>query len=136
MYCIDCRLQHAERSKATLRKHGKLDLPRCDTTDNKECERVTIWQDSNKVKHNEPFKLHKNNFIAYELYERVVSLSDTKEYNWTRNKKSYRGSFPTLSSLEFILSNFLPEETTQDGLDLIIEKISIIHNIRLTNFIG
>lgn len=119
-----------------MQRHGKPSLPLCDTTEGKECELIKSWQDGEGKVHNTPFVLHKSNFIPYELYERIVELGEMHEYKWERNKKQYSGNFPTLGMLEFVLSNFLPEKTTQDGLETIIEKITIIHNIRLRNFIG
>ena len=119
-----------------MQRHGKPSLPRCDETEGKECERIKSWVDGNGKVHNTPFVLHKSNFLPYELYNRIVDLSDLKEYKWQRNKKQYSGNFPTLGAMEFVLSNFLPEKTTQDELETIIDKITIIHNLRLNNFIG
>ena len=94
------------------------------------------WKDENGVIRNDPFQLHKNNYLPYELYDRIIDLSDTKQYTIIRNNNTYKGNFPTLSAMEFVLSNFIPESTTADELDFILEKISIIHTIRLNNFLG
>ncbi len=135
MYCLPCRSRHRELSKVQLKRGKKKSEPKCDKTNNQACEVVLNWKDDDG-NHEEPFQLHKNNFLAYELYERITALSTRDRYEFERNKKMYAGYFPSLSALEFILENYLPDETTQDDLDLIIDKISIIHNIRLNNFLN
>ena len=119
-----------------MKRHGKMSLPKCDLTDNKACERILGWQDSVNMVHEEPFILHKNNYIAYELYDRIVNLSDSRRYEFDKGNTRYAGHFSTLNMMEFVLDNFLPENTSPDELDLIVEKISIIHSIRLRNFMS
>ena len=70
------------------------------------------------------------------MYNRTTQLSELSQFTWQKNDKSYQGYFPSLSALEFVLENFLPDEhKTPDELDLMIEKITLIHNLKMDNML-
>lgn len=131
MYCLDCRALHRERSKG-----DHEDLPLCDKTKGKKCEIVQGWVDEDGERQTKPFQLDKNNHLAMELYGRIISLSDMQEVEWSKGKKMMHGYLPTLSRLEFVFDNFLPDtHKSVDDIDLMIEKIQIIHSIKTRNML-
>ena len=131
MYCLSCRALHGERSRGDI-----VDLPLCEKTEGKKCEVIQGWIDEEGNRHKEPFQLHRENHLPMELYGRITSLSELTQYQWQKNKKSYQGYYPTLSSMEFVLENFCPEEyKTADELDLMIDKITTIHNIKMEHML-
>tara|TARA_Y100000034_G_C6856741_1_gene389436 strand:- start:949 stop:1350 length:402 start_codon:yes stop_codon:yes gene_type:complete len=131
MYCLGCRSLHRERSRG-----DKVDLPLCEKTNGKKCEIIQGWIDEEGVRHTEPFQLHPSNHLPFEMYNRTTQLSELSQFTWQKNDKSYQGYFPSLSALEFVLENFLPDEyKTPDELDLMIEKITLIHSLKMDNML-
>jgi hypothetical protein len=126
-YCYDCRALHRERSTA---EHE--DLPLCDKTNGKKCEVVQTWLDGNGQRRTDPFQLHRNNYLAMELYSRITTLSDLQHYEGQKKK----GYYPTISSLDFVLTYFAPKDMDIDDFDLLVKKIQLIHQAMLNNYIG
>ena len=59
-----------------------------------------------------------------------------QEVEWSKGKKMMRGYIPTLSGLEFVLDNFLPDTHKNiDAIDFMIEKIQTIHNIKTNHLL-
>ena len=106
-------------------------MPLCDKTNGKKCEVVQTWIDRKGRKHTTPFQLHKNNYLPMELYSRITGLSDLRHYEGEKRK----GYFPSLSAMDFVLSNFIPKMDI-DEFDLLIKKIQLIHSNMLSNHLG
>lgn len=124
-FCLECRTKHRLRSR-----QGHKDLPLCDRTNGESCEIIKSWMDSDGKIHREPIQLHANNHTAFLLYEIIASLGTLQEYQWNKNKKTYRGYYPDLSMMDFVFRNYLPEMDVTD-VDLLIKKITIIHKRKL-----
>ena len=119
-YCGDCRALHRDRK----------DKPLCDRTNNEKCEVVKSYPDTDGEKQVRPFKLLPGNYLAIEVYERTVLISNLTEYSG----KKKTGMYPTLSALPFIVEKIVGDIGI-DEMDLLLDKIQIIHSVRLQNFI-
>lgn len=129
LYCTYCR------NEAQL-KNSQV---KCD--EENLCNRVLSWEDEEGYIHKEPFQLLPQNHLALEMYfERILPLSDYQSISWQKgtgkSAKQYEATVKGLSSMEFVLEYFLPPDTTVDELDLLIQKIVLIHSIRMGNVIG
>jgi len=76
------------------------------------------------------------NHLAWELYYRIIQLSRLQEISWQKGKKSMKGYFPTLEKIDFVLEKFVSNDISIDELDFLIEKISLIHNLKLNYSLG
>ena len=70
------------------------------------------------------------NNLAWELYGRITEISKLQEIQYVKGEKQMTGYFPTLEKMEFIFKYYLPD-MDMDGLDSLIEKISLIHQLKL-----
>ncbi len=103
----------------------------CDKTDGMSCEVIQSWQDDTGKIRRDPIQLSKSNHIAFQLYEKTIQLGVLREYHWEHNKKQFRGYFPDLSKVDFILNKYLAPDIDIDELDLILDKIILIHSMKL-----
>ncbi len=101
---------------------------------NTKCERIKSWHDGEKTR-KDPFNFLPGNFLALELYDRITSLSTQQKIHWTKGvgkgARSYFANFPTLDMMEFIFKYYLVEEMSIDDMDDLIDKISLIHALKL-----
>ena len=126
-YCISCRNLHSSRSKP-----GKIDLPLCDKTNGKKCERIRDWQDEETGEiHDTPFHLLPSNYLAMELYGRIISFSPYQHVEYKKNGKEYKGAIPSITATEFVVDTFMPENFSDNDKQLLIIKILLIHRIKL-----
>ncbi len=90
--------------------------------------------DGDGKKHKDPFNFMPGNMLAMELYDRIIELSPYQEINYAKgaNKTPMTLSFPTLDAMDFVFKYFLPSNTTIDEADRLVQKISLIHQLKLS----
>ena len=125
-YCFSCRSEHEERNAKNKKEDS---IPLCDKKN--ECEKVFDWQDDEDIIHKEPFEWIPENNLAWELYDRIVQLSDLQKIEFMKGTKQMSVFVPTLSKMDFILDHYLPNDIRPDDFDFLIDKISTIHQLKL-----
>ena len=64
------------------------------------------------------------------MYGRITEISELRKIEYMKGKKQMSVDFPTLGKLDFILKHFAPKMSIDD-FDFLIEKISLIHQLKL-----
>lgn len=92
---------------------------------------IPSWSDVDGNVRHDPPALNKANHLAFELYERIVSLSPLQKYTFVKDKKQMQAYYPTMEAMPFVLEYFGPTELTIDDFDSLLSSLQIIHQHKL-----
>jgi len=84
----------------------------------------------------QPINISVENMFAFDVVELThkISPTQTNEFIDDKNNKIYKTRIPTLQMLETAIYFLHPEPMTQDYLLDLINRVTIIHNMKVSKW--
>jgi hypothetical protein len=109
--------------------------PLCIQSEGQRCERILEWEDEEGKIRKDPPYLSPRNFLALEIYQKIIATSQLQKIEYKKNKQHRIAYLPSLEKLEIYLSLYTPE-MDQDEVDLLLDKIRLLFRYDFNKTIG